>query len=41
MQSLANIFATPGIGGVLVLGAVVVLTICFGLTINWISKGGK
>ena len=39
MRYLDALFDTPGVGGAVVCAAVVILIVCYGLTIKWISKG--
>ena len=41
MSSLAELFDTPGVGGAVAMTAVVILVVCYGLTVRWIAKGGE
>ncbi len=39
MWNIDTILKEPGLGGVMACVVIVVLAVCYGLTIRWISKG--
>ncbi len=41
MWNVDALLKTPGVGGAVACAVVVILVVCYGLTIRWISKGHK
>lgn len=39
MWNVEALFQTPGVGGATACSIIVILLVCYGLTIRWISKG--
>jgi hypothetical protein len=39
MWNVEAFFETPGVGGAVAASIIVILALCYGLTIRWISRG--